>query len=100
MRATEMEQNALRGVINLIEDSQLVNLSEHRVIDVLNVWPCSIAIVLTKKLSYLKTLPSTSISAGILYCSGRYGHDLEDGHHLKIARHRWNFIRVVRIFTR
>ena len=36
MRATEMEQNALRAVINLVEDSQLVNLSEllkHRVID-------------------------------------------------------------------
>jgi len=36
MRATEIEQNALRGVINLVEDSQLVNLSElleHRVID-------------------------------------------------------------------
>ena len=36
MRATEMEQNALRTVISLVEDSQLVNLSElleHRVID-------------------------------------------------------------------
>jgi len=35
LRATEMEQNALRAVINLVEDSQLVNLSElleHRVI--------------------------------------------------------------------
>jgi len=28
MRATEMEQNALRAVINLVENSQLVNLSE------------------------------------------------------------------------
>ena len=27
-RATEMEQNALRAVINLVEDSQLANLSE------------------------------------------------------------------------
>jgi len=36
LRATEMEQNALRGVIDLVESSQLVNLSEllqHRVID-------------------------------------------------------------------
>jgi len=36
MRAPEMEQNALRTVINLVEDSQLVNLSElleHHVID-------------------------------------------------------------------
>ena len=41
MRATEMEQNALRAIINLVEDSQLVNLSElldHRVI-MMNVWP-------------------------------------------------------------
>jgi len=28
MRATEMECSALRAVINLVEDSQLVNLSE------------------------------------------------------------------------
>ena len=36
MRATEMEQNALRAVIDLVEDSQLVNLPElleHHVID-------------------------------------------------------------------
>ena len=36
MRDTEMEQNALRAVINLVEGSQLVNLSElleHRIID-------------------------------------------------------------------
>jgi len=36
MRATEMEQNALRAVVNLVEDGQLVNLSElleHHVID-------------------------------------------------------------------
>ena len=36
LRATEMEQNALRAVIDLVENSQLVNLSEllqHRVID-------------------------------------------------------------------
>jgi len=36
MRATEIEQNVLRAVINLVEDSQLVNLSElleHHVID-------------------------------------------------------------------
>jgi len=36
MRATEIEQNVLRAVINLVEDSQLVNLSElleHYVID-------------------------------------------------------------------
>jgi len=45
-----------------------------------------------------KTLPSTS--TGILYCSGRYGYDLEDGH-LKIARHRMELHTSGRIiFTR
>jgi len=53
MRDTEMEQNALRAVINLVVDNQLVNLTElleHCVID-----EC-------------------------LYCSGRYWHDLENGY--------------------
>ena len=55
MRATEMEQNALRAVINLVEDSQLVNFSELLNIMLLtNVWPSSIAMVPTEKLSLFK----------------------------------------------
>jgi len=71
MRAT---QNALRAVINLVENSQLVNLSgllKHRVIGRIQLqWylPKN-----SEEQAYSKTFPSTSISAGILYCSGRYG---------------------------
>ena len=71
-----MEQNALRAVIDLVENSQLVNLSEllqHRAID-----ECVTLMVPTEKprrASLFKTLPSTNNTPGVLYCSCRYGHD-------------------------
>jgi len=46
-------------------------------------WMFGLTMVSTKnseEQTYSKTLPSTSISAGILYCSSIYGHDLKDGH--------------------
>jgi len=76
MRATEMEENALRAVINLVEDSQLVSLSElleHRVID-------KCLALLNCNVTYRKTQESKNSSFNQYLCKNLMVDMGMDGH--------------------
>ena len=99
-RAAEMERSALKAVIDLVEVSHLVDLTElleHRVVEeCVALFNSNGTYRKTQKSMLIQGLSATCRPTGALHCSRRHGDDLEDGRSIsgRSTDPRWDTIQV------